>query len=133
MKRNSQYKICKNDIILAAVLAAAAVVLAVVFFLIPGEKQGNTAVITIDGREYGRYSLSKDQTIEIVDDEKGKNTVIIRDNAAHMEEADCPDGYCIYRGNISRAGETIVCLPHRLVVEIISEDNTSEEFDVIAE
>ena len=132
MKHNSRYKLCRNDIILAAVLAAAAAALAVIFFLIPGEKQGNTAVITIDGQEYGRYSLSGEQTIEI-SSEKGQNTIVIRDDAVHMEEADCPDGYCIYRGDISRTGETIVCLPHRLVVEIISEDDTPEEFDVIAE
>ena len=133
MKNNSQYKLCKNDIILAAVLAAAAVALAVIFFLIPEEKQGNIAVVTIEGMEYGRYSLSKDQTVEI-SNEKGHNTLIIKDSKAYMEEADCPDGYCIYRGNISTVGETIVCLPHRLVVEIISgDDDAQEEFDVIAE
>ena len=132
MKQNSKYKICRNDIILAAVLAAAAAALAVVFFLIPGKEQGNTAVITIEGREYGRYSLSVDQTIR-VENEKGINTVVIRDGSAHMEEADCPDGYCINMGDKSKAGETIVCLPHRLVVEIISGENTTQEFDVIAE
>ena len=132
MKQNSKYKICRNDIILAAALAAAAAALAVVFFLVPGKKQGNTAVITTEGREYGRYSLSVDQTISI-ENEKGTNTVIISGGSVHMEEADCPDGYCINMGNKSKAGETIVCLPHRLVVEIISEENAAEEFDVIAE
>ena len=132
MKQNHKYKLCRNDIILAAVFAAAAVALAVMFFLISGRKEGNTAVITADGREYGRYSLSADRTIEI-SSEKGLNRVVIKDNAVHMEDADCPDGYCISRGNISKVGETIVCLPHRLVVEIRSEDDTELEFDVIAE
>ena len=132
MKQTSKYKLCRNDIILAAVFAAAAVILAVIFFLVPGKRQGNTLVITIDGQEYGRYSLSKEQTINI-ETERGINTVVIKDNAAHMEEADCPDSYCIKMGKKSNAGETIVCLPHRLVVEIVSEDNAPLEFDVIAE
>ena len=36
-----------------------------------------------------------------------------------MTDADCPDKLCVKTGRISKTGETIVCLPHRVVVEII--------------
>ena len=35
-----------------------------------------------------------------------------------MKEADCPDKYCVKQGKIKNVGETIVCLPHKVVVEI---------------
>ena len=43
-----------------------------------------------------------------------------------MEEADCPDGYCKEQGHISKNKQTIVCLPHKLVVEISDDSEKSE-------
>ena len=48
----------------------------------------------------------------------GVNKVVINDGKVSMTEADCPDELCVKTGKISRVGETIVCLPHRVVVEI---------------
>jgi hypothetical protein len=39
-----------------------------------------------------------------------------------MTEADCPDKLCVQEKAVSKNGETIVCLPHRVVVEITSEE-----------
>lgn len=82
-------------------------------------KQGQKSqvVVTVDGEIYGRYSLSEDQVIEI---EKADfyNRIRIEDGEAYMEEANCPDGYCEEQGKISDRTQTIVCLPHKLVVEI---------------
>ena len=46
-----------------------------------------------------------------------------------MKEANCPDKLCIHQGKISKNGETIVCLPHGLIVEIKSDDNP--ELDIV--
>lgn len=35
-----------------------------------------------------------------------------------MIEADCPDHYCVDHAAIDKVNETIVCLPHRVVLEI---------------
>ena len=43
-----------------------------------------------------------------------------------MKEADCPDKYCVKQGKIKNVGETIVCLPHKVVVEI---EKTSKGID----
>ena len=51
----------------------------------------------------------------------------IEDGQAYMEEADCPDGYCMEQGGISGQKQTIVCLPHKLVVEVIRQNDTDSK------
>ena len=97
------------------------------------ENQEKQVVIKVDGEVYGRYSLDEDQVVEI---EEGDfyNRVRIEDGKAYMEEADCPDGYCEEQGKINNRTQTIVCLPHKLVVEIEevenSDDSQSEKEDL---
>ena len=79
--------------------------------------QESQVVVTVDGEVYGRYSLLEDQVIE-VEKEDFYNRIRIEDGVAYMEEANCPDGYCEEQGEISDQTQTIVCLPHKLVVEI---------------
>ena len=38
-----------------------------------------------------------------------------------MEDADCPDRLCVKQGRIKKVGESIVCLPHKVVIEIVGE------------
>ena len=63
------------------------------------------------------YSLTEDGTY-ILKTKNGENVLVIKDGEASVTEADCPDGVCIRMGSISKTGENIVCLPHRLVVQI---------------
>lgn len=85
-----------------------------------GRGEGGTVVITKNGAEYGAYPLGENRIIEI--DEDGRNTVVIEDGSVYMKDADCPDKYCEKQGKISTAGDSIICLPHRLSVEIRSDD-----------
>ena len=52
---------------------------------------------------------------------------------AHVTDADCPDQVCIRMGKISKTGENIVCLPHKLVVQLEGDSAADEqdELDVI--
>ena len=66
----------------------------------------------------------------------GTNTFLIQDGKVKMEEADCPDGICTDHTAISRKNETIVCLPHKMVISVDvqeEEGQTTEAFDVIAQ
>ena len=47
--------------------------------------------ITINGEEYGTYSLAKDQVISIGD----TNVCEIKNGEIKMIEADCPDHLCL--------------------------------------
>ena len=110
-------------LILGLLLAAAVMYLA----LRPGN-QGAWAVVTVDGREVGRYSLSEDVTVTI--GEAVYNVLQIADGQAAVIEANCGDHTCVRTGAVSREGETIVCLPHRLIVEIRGGDGS--DFDATA-
>ncbi|MBQ5849270.1 MAG: NusG domain II-containing protein [Lachnospiraceae bacterium] len=120
----------KKDMLLVAAVLLIAGIMAVIFYL-PDKKGGNMVCVMVDGKEYGRYSLKENQTIE-VSDEKGYNRIIIDNGSVYMESADCPDQYCVRHKAITGQNETIVCLPHKLVVEIYSELNRND-IDIVAE
>ena len=84
--------------------------------------------VTVDGEVYGTYSLAENQTVKIQTGH-GTNVLVIENGSAHMEEADCPDGYCKRQGTISQVNETIVCLPHKLVAEVESDGSTTDDAD----
>lgn len=105
----------KNDMILGIGLLFAALCLWLILFFAGRTGQDPLcAVITVNNIEYGVYPL--DENIEIVVSEH--NTVVIQDKAVYMKEADCPDHLCIHQGRISRTGQTIICLPNRVMVTI---------------
>ena len=103
----------RNDLLLAlAVLALAA---AVWLFTRPRDS-GAWAVVTVDGVETGRYALDEDRTVTI--GAADYNVLEISGGRAAIVEANCADHTCVRTGWISREGETIVCLPHHLLVRI---------------
>lgn len=82
-----------------------------------GSDSGKAAVITVDGKLYGTYSVSKDQTIEI--SQNGHtNKITIKDGAVQMSYSDCHNQVCVNDGKITRTNQSIVCLPNRVMVEI---------------
>ena len=83
-----------------------------------GKQSGGSVIVRVDGQEQGRYSLSTSGRYEL---NGGTNMLRIEDGKAYMESADCPDKVCIHRGEISKAGETIICLPNRLTVTVSGE------------
>ena len=111
----------KKDIILGIGIIAVALLMLLVLQINRGE-EGNRIQVILDGKIYGTYSLEKDQVIEI---EEGSfyNKIRVEDGKAYMEETNCPDGYCEEQEKISRHTQTIVCLPHKLVVEVLEADN----------
>lgn len=89
------------------------------------QDEADVVKITVNQKLYGTYDLNKNQTIAIQND-FGINTIQIQNKDVWMEEADCPDGYCKEQGHISKNKQTIVCLPHKLVVEISDDSEKSE-------
>lgn len=110
----------KNDIFLAVIILAIAV-LGLLFYGNLGKETAGTITITVDGEVFGTYSLEKDQEIPI-----GKtNRLVIKDGEADMIEADCPDQICVKHKSISKNKESIVCLPNKVIVEVVGGDETS--------
>ena len=115
----------KNDWILVAVI----LVLAGIGFLILtsfGRQTAGIVKVTVDGELFGTYSLKREQEIKIND----TNYLMIKDGQADMIEADCPDQICVDHIAISKNKETIVCLPNKVIVEIVGGEDV--EIDVVA-
>lgn len=70
-------------------------------------------LIEAGGKEYGIYSLSRDQVIEI----GSSNICEIKDGRVRMIYADCPDQLCIKQGSIDSSGGMIVCLPNKVIIK----------------
>ncbi len=93
----------------------------------------NYAVISIDGQEKKRVELTKDLDEEFTfKSSYGVNRVVIHDMKIGIVDADCKDEICINEGFIGEDGERIVCLPNRLIIEIVGEQKSSEGEDVIS-
>lgn len=115
----------RNDIvfILALVIICTFVGLSFFFF----RETGDSVTVTVDGTTYGTYALSNDVTVEIKNaDGEITNTLVIKDGKAHVEYASCPDGICVAHKPISREGESIVCLPNRVVITVVSSESSNE-------
>lgn len=118
----------KNDIKLIGIILILAVVCFVALQLT--NKVGASVIVTIDGKKYGTYSLEKDQTIDIKSD-YGTNELVIKDKKAKVEEASCPDKLCVHQHAINKTGQTIVCLPNKVVVTV--ENGDKNEVDGITQ
>ena len=113
-------------IITAIILIAAALYFSGI--LKPGES-GGYAVIYVDGSEIKRLPLSAD-TEYVIKSGGGENTLLIEEGKAKMISADCPDKVCVEHVPIYRQNESIICLPHKVVVEI--ENGENNDIDIIA-
>lgn len=112
--KNPKY-ISKADIILiVGLLLAGAVVL---LYYNTQKETGLKVQVSVSGEMRETFSLARN-TEYAVDTEYGHNLVVIRDGAVYVAEADCADKICVNHKPISNTGETIICLPHQLVVEV---------------
>lgn len=107
----------RNDLIFIAVLAAVVMLAGAGLYFLRGA--GDCVTVTVDGVLCGTYPLAADTTVDIPV-AAGQNRLVIQDGAAYMDYADCPDGICAAHRPISRMGESIVCLPHKVVVTVVT-------------
>ena len=117
----------KNDIILVSVVIG--VILLAILGILIFRTEGNTVKVTVDGKTFGEYSLNVDRTVEIKS-EFGSNLLVIKDGKAYVEQASCPDGICSSHRPIHYDGQSIICLPNKVVV-LIDAQNTIQP-DIIS-
>ena len=115
----------RNDIIFIVALLLIAAFGALYLFVF--RDGGNTVKVTVDGKTYGVYSLNENITEDIHTGNGNLNRLIIRDGKAYMKTATCPDGICVSHKPIFRDGESIVCLPNKVVVTVTTTDTDSPD------
>ena len=122
--KESKKRLVRNDILFIAVFLILAL-LGIIYLYFFREK-GNTVRVTVDGKEYGVYSIYEDIATDIYTGEGSDqiNRLVISDGKVYIENATCPDGICVEHRPIFRDGESIVCLPHGVVVSVDSVDES---------
>lgn len=118
----------RNDLLFIVALLLVVTVAGVCLWLFRGD--GNTVTVTVDGNVYGVYPLSENRVEDIHTGDGQRNRLVIEDGKARIETATCPDGICADHYPISREGESIVCLPHRVVVTVSTTDDNQPDIVV---
>ena len=120
----------KGDVIFIAALLLLATLFGLLLWLF--RTPGDTVVVTVDGKHYATFSLSEPLYHEIRTGENGEqlNVLVIKDGQAFVQHASCPDGICAAHRAISYHGQSIVCLPHRVVITV-ERGSSADQPDII--
>jgi len=129
MKSKKFFK--KADLILiAVVIAAAGILLFILYGLNTGS--GSYVQIEINGKAVQSLPLDTNCSFDIESADGGRNTLVIEDGSAKMTDANCPDGICTNHKSINKTGESIICLPHKVVVTVTDKNTSQNEIDAVA-
>ena len=128
MEKTEQKRLRRNDVIFIVALLAVIAIAGACLYLFRGE--GNTVSVSVDGKVIATYPLNVDRVEEIHTDNDGLNRLVIKDGKAWVETASCPDGICAAHKPIHREGESIVCLPNKVVITVGTTDR-DDGLDVV--
>ena len=109
-------KTLKNDILL--ILALLVLAGAAYGILRLTREPGNEAAVTVDGQLVLTVPLTREATVTVGENRGFRNVVEVSGGRVRVLDADCPDRLCVRQGWIRYSGESIVCLPHKLVVTV---------------
>lgn len=110
MKKNLKF----GDIIVIALV----LILTVLITLFTAGGSAEYVVIYVNGVEYAKYNLQGTAMEIDVTTEYGYNLVKISDGAVCIIDSNCKDKLDIAAGTIDKNGQSLVCLPNRVVVAI---------------
>ncbi|MEJ8304834.1 NusG domain II-containing protein [Saccharibacillus sacchari] len=124
----------RGDLILIGI-----VVIAALAFIAPRYWSGNESEknhienryvhIEVNGEPYQTLPLTEEEQVVMIKTEEGFNQIKIHNGGVEMIDADCPDRLCLGFGFVTRPGQQIVCLPHRVSVFIGVESGEELEVD----
>jgi len=119
----------KRDIILIIIIVA---IIGQLLFInkFMALKNADKVVIYFNNKLYRECSINDEETINIksagID-----NVISIHDGGVEMTHANCPDKVCVKTGFISKPGQSIVCIPHKINIKIVSDDS-SDSGEILA-
>nr|WP_319215752.1 NusG domain II-containing protein [uncultured Trichococcus sp.] len=96
------------------------------------ESADKIAVVSVDGKVVKEFVLKDDGKTEtfVFHDDHGHENVIVREgDQIRIDSADCDDQLCVRMGAKDDIGETIMCLPNRVLVEVRGADGASTDED----
>ena len=117
----------KNDLYL--IIAFLAVFALITVFLHLTGKEGTQVQVSVDAKVIATYPLSEDISVVIDGFGGGTTRLEIKGGSAYLTDTSCPDHLCEKMGKINSVGQSIICLPNRVVVEITGD--YSSEYDAV--
>lgn len=109
----------RNDFLLLGTVLLLATAIFLCYRFIP-RQNGDLVVVKENGTIIKTFPIEKNTSYTIHAKTGGMNVLQIKDGFAFVKDADCPDKLCVHQKKISKKGETLVCLPHKIVVSIQS-------------
>jgi hypothetical protein len=116
-----------GDRVLIALLLVASAVGAVWVGRAP---EGGLAIVQSDDRIEGEYPLTEPRRLRVTGP-LGETEITIEDGAARIVASPCPRKECVRMGAARRTGQTIVCVPNKVIVRVEGERAGSDDVDAI--
>ena len=119
MKSSPKLRPCLWDGLVVLLVIVSAVACALAVWNRSNDAGELTAVVTVDGTEAERIPLKDFPDLERTYSGNGYTLrVSLSPEGIRVEEADCPTQDCVHTGTITRAGQSIVCLPARIIIRL---------------
>ena len=133
MKQNPKLKPNRWDLLVALLVALSAVLCAATFWSSDDENKMLTAVISVDGEVSESVTLEylSEPVERIVTSEGYTLQITLTKDSVWVETSDCPTQDCVHTGAISRSGQSVVCLPARVTVQLEGGSGDSNGPDLI--
>lgn len=129
MKDESRQKRAMNTAVAIVIALALAASLVITVILACGP-EAESPVAVIHDSEGVSTTLPLDRNDSItIETELGYNTIAVEDGEVYVVDADCKTHDCMKQGKISRPPQQIICLPHRLWIEIVDPSSEGGEED----
>ena len=106
------------DTLAALTVALLAIVSALLFYLPRSQTGVLTVVVTVSGQEIQRTPLSEFTAADVAHNGYTLHIAPV-DGGVAVTSSDCPTQDCVHTGRISRAGQSIVCLPAQVAVQLV--------------
>ena len=125
----------KANIVVGAVIViiVAVAVAAMLVMRSGGTEGGLRAVVHVDGGTTHELPLSDNAELEVLTPGTDfSNTVVVEDGAVYVREANCDNQDCVHQGKLDAPGHQIICLPHKLWIEVVADGEGSGAMDTSA-
>lgn len=100
------------------VIISVCLLASLLFFALKPRETGEEAIIRVDGKEYKTVDINSTDIDEIT---VNGVTVVYGGGEIYIKDSSCRDRICVNAGHISKKGQSSVCAPNRVSVEIKSD------------
>lgn len=127
-------KVRVGDLVLVALIIIAAAASAMVVSSARAGEKGSLAIVEVNGREVKRIALGPGQARRTIKIKSGHdcNLVEVDGGRVRVIDADCRDKVCVGMGWAETSGDSIICLPNRVVVRVVGR-RASNGVDTVVE